>query len=86
MFSYWILSIFKITEIEEIDTRAVTKYIREKGAMKCIISANKNIEELINNLKDYPERNGAGTHRLPICRHPPRQFPGKRDCRPVLRT
>jgi carbamoyl-phosphate synthase small subunit len=44
--------------ISDIDTRAVVRYIRDKGAMNAVISTNTNIEELKEQLNAVPDMNG----------------------------
>ena len=45
--------------IHEIDTRAITLHIRDKGAMKCVISTeNDNVDELIQKAKSSTGLNG----------------------------
>ena len=45
--------------IHEIDTRAITLHIRDKGAMKCVISTeNDNVDELIQKAKSTKGLNG----------------------------
>ena len=45
--------------ITDVDTRAIVKHIREKGAMNAIIStSNQNIDELKQMLKDVPPMEG----------------------------
>ena len=45
--------------IHEIDTRAITLHIRDKGAMKCVISTeNDNVDELIQKAKSAKGLNG----------------------------
>ncbi len=45
--------------ITDVDTRAIVKHIREKGAMNAIIStSNQNIDELNQMLKDVPPMEG----------------------------
>lgn len=45
--------------IHEIDTRAITLHIRDKGAMKCVISTeNDNVDELIQKAKSTTGLNG----------------------------
>ena len=44
--------------ISDIDTRAVVRYIRDKGAMNAIISTNTNIAELKEQLNTVPDMNG----------------------------
>ena len=50
----------KVVAIENIDTRAITRKIREKGAMKAILSTDpeKKIKELIETLKNFPGLEG----------------------------
>ena len=50
-----ILKEFDIPGIAGIDTRALTKILREKGTMNGMITTNENynIEEVLNRLKDY---------------------------------
>ncbi|MFN6038136.1 MAG: glutamine-hydrolyzing carbamoyl-phosphate synthase small subunit, partial [Bacteroidota bacterium] len=48
-----------IVAISDVDTRALVRYIRDKGAMNCIISSEiSNIEELKQDLKDVPSMEG----------------------------
>lgn len=46
--------------ISDIDTRALVRYIRSKGAMNAIISSNENdqVEDLIEELKSVPSMEG----------------------------
>ncbi len=45
--------------IHEIDTRAITLHIRDKGAMKCVISTeNDDVDELIQKAKSAKSLNG----------------------------
>jgi len=44
--------------ISDIDTRAVVRYIRDKGAMNAIISTETNIEILKDKLKSVPNMDG----------------------------
>lgn len=44
----------RITAIEEVDTRALTNYLREKGAMMGMITQEKNISSAIKKLKKTP--------------------------------
>jgi carbamoyl-phosphate synthase small subunit len=44
--------------ISDIDTRAVVRYIRDKGAMNAVISTNTDIEVLKEQLKSVPQMNG----------------------------
>lgn len=48
----------KLMAISDIDTRAVVRYIRDKGAMNAVISTNTNIEELQEELNKTPEMDG----------------------------
>lgn len=49
----------KIVGIKEIDTRSLTRHIRDKGAMNGIISSNDlNIKSLEKKLKKSPDMNG----------------------------
>lgn len=47
-----------VMAISDIDTRAVVRYIRDKGAMNAVISTNTNIEELKNELAKIPQMKG----------------------------
>jgi len=48
-----------IVSICEVDTRAIVRYIRNKGAMNCIISSeNKSIDELKTMLNKVPSMDG----------------------------
>jgi carbamoyl-phosphate synthase small subunit len=47
-----------IMAISDIDTRAVVRYIRDKGAMNAVISTNNNIDELKASLANVPEMKG----------------------------
>ena len=44
--------------ISDVDTRAVVRYIRDKGAMNAVISTETNIEVLKEQLKAVPDMNG----------------------------
>ena len=49
----------KIVGIKEIDTRSLTRHIRDKGAMNGIISSNNlDIQSLDKKLKKFPDMNG----------------------------
>jgi len=48
----------KLMAISDIDTRAVVRYIRDKGAMNAVISTNTNLEELKAALSTTPEMDG----------------------------
>ncbi len=48
-----------LVAITDVDTRAIVKHIREKGAMNAIIStATQNIDELMQMLKEVPSMEG----------------------------
>jgi len=47
-----------VMAISDIDTRAVVRYIRDKGAMNAVISTNTNIEELKTTLAEVPGMKG----------------------------
>ena len=47
-----------VMAISDIDTRAVVRYIRDKGAMNAVISTNTNIEELKAELAKVPDMKG----------------------------
>ena len=47
-----------VMAISDIDTRAVVRYIRDKGAMNAVISTNANIDELKASLADVPGMKG----------------------------
>lgn len=49
---------YNLMAISDIDTRAVVRYIRDKGAMNAVISTNTNIDELKEQLKAVPDMNG----------------------------
>ncbi|NEW78780.1 MAG: glutamine-hydrolyzing carbamoyl-phosphate synthase small subunit [Gelidibacter sp.] len=48
----------KLMAISDIDTRAVVKYIRDKGAMNAIISTDTDIDALKEKLKSVPDMKG----------------------------
>ena len=49
----------KLIAISDVDTRAVVRYIRDKGAMNSVISTNvENIEKLKKELADQPNMDG----------------------------
>ena len=49
----------KIVGIKEIDTRSLTRHIRDKGAMNGIISSNDlDTQSLEKKLKEFPDMNG----------------------------
>ena len=47
-----------ILAIDNVDTRALVKYIREKGAMNAVISTNLDIKKLQEELKNLPSMEG----------------------------
>jgi carbamoyl-phosphate synthase small subunit len=47
-----------IVVIEDVDTRALVRYIREKGAMNTVISTDLNIAKLQKKLVDLPSMDG----------------------------
>ena len=48
-----------IVAISDVDTRAIVRYIRDKGAMNCVISSeNTNVEELKKILEKVPKMEG----------------------------
>ena len=47
-----------VMAISDIDTRAVVRYIRDKGAMNAVISTNANIDELKASLAEVPGMKG----------------------------
>lgn len=49
----------KIIGIQEIDTRALTKHLRDKGAMRAVISTTLSEEEAIQAAKDAPAMAGS---------------------------
>ena len=44
--------------ISDVDTRAVVRYIRDKGAMNAVISTETDIDALKEKLKSVPDMNG----------------------------
>ncbi|MBL4745267.1 MAG: glutamine-hydrolyzing carbamoyl-phosphate synthase small subunit [Flavobacteriaceae bacterium] len=48
----------KLMAISDVDTRAVVRYIRDKGAMNAVISTNTNVEELKATLIGIPAMDG----------------------------
>lgn len=49
----------KIIGIEDIDTRALTKHLRDKGAMRAVITTELSEEEAIQAAKDAPAMEGS---------------------------
>ncbi|SDX12734.1 carbamoyl-phosphate synthase small subunit [Lutibacter oricola] len=47
-----------VMAISDIDTRAVVRYIRDKGAMNAVISTNTDIEDLKKQLSEVPQMEG----------------------------
>ncbi|WP_196885215.1 glutamine-hydrolyzing carbamoyl-phosphate synthase small subunit [Aureivirga sp. CE67] len=47
-----------VVAISDVDTRAVVRYVRDKGAMNAVISTNTNIEELKKELANIPNMVG----------------------------
>jgi carbamoyl-phosphate synthase small subunit len=47
-----------VVAISDVDTRAVVRYIRNKGVMNAVISTDTDIEKLKNILMDVPNMNG----------------------------
>lgn len=65
--------------ISEVDTRKLTKHIREKGAMKGIISTDvDNIDELKRKLDSYPSIIGRDLVKYVSCKKPYVYNPQKR--------
>lgn len=48
----------KIIAVENVDTRALVRYIREKGAMNAIISTDLNTDKLKEKLNSFPSMEG----------------------------
>ena len=65
-----LLKKYKIVGIEGIDTRAVTKHIREKGAMKAGISNTSNKNKILKKIKDYPSIVGMDLVKEVTCKEP----------------
>jgi len=59
-----------VMAISDVDTRAVVRYIRDKGAMNAVISTNTNIEELKEQLKLVPNMNGLELASKVSCSEP----------------
>lgn len=59
-----------VVAISDVDTRAVVRYIRDKGAMNAVISTNTNIEELKEQLKQVPDMNGLELASKVSCTEP----------------
>jgi carbamoyl-phosphate synthase small subunit len=60
-----------VVSICDVDTRAIVRYIRNKGAMNCIISSeNKSIDELKALLKNVPSMAGLELSSRVTCKTP----------------
>lgn len=59
-----------VVAISDVDTRAVVRYIRDKGAMNAVISTNTNIEELKEQLKQVPDMDGLELASQVSCAEP----------------
>lgn len=59
-----------VVAISDVDTRAVVRYIRDKGAMNAVISTNTNIEELKAQLENVPDMNGLELASKVSCTEP----------------
>jgi carbamoyl-phosphate synthase small subunit len=58
-----------IVAISEVDTRAIVRYIRDKGAMNCIISSEiGDVESLINKVKEVPSMEGLELSSRVTCK------------------
>lgn len=64
------LSKHNISAIYDVDTRAITKHIRDKGAMRAVICADDSItrEELMEKLQNSPSMNGQDLAKEVACR------------------
>jgi len=63
-----------IVSISEVDTRAIVRYIRDKGAMNCVISSeNTNIEDLKKILAKVPSMAGLELSSK-VCTKQPYEF------------
>ena len=69
----------KIVGIKEIDTRSLTRHIRDKGAMNGIISSNDlDIQSLEKKLKKFPDMNGLDLAK-DVTTQKKYKWPGKGD-------
>ncbi|MEE8336233.1 MAG: glutamine-hydrolyzing carbamoyl-phosphate synthase small subunit [Candidatus Neomarinimicrobiota bacterium] len=69
-----------IVGIKGLDTRALTRHIREKGALKGIISSlDFKIESLSEKLKDVPALSGLDLVREVTCKKYYKLFPGRKS-------
>ena len=51
----------KIVVIEQVDTRAIVRHVREKGVMNCLVcNSDYNMDELLKLLKRSTEYGGTG--------------------------
>ena len=67
----------KIVGIKEIDTRSLTRHIRDKGAMNGIISSNDlDIQSLDKKLKEFPDMNGLDLAKV-VTTQKKYKWPGK---------
>ena len=59
-----------ITAIYDVDTRAITKHIRDKGAMRAVISNDDNAstDELMAKLKEFPSMDGQDLASAVTCK------------------
>ena len=61
----------KIIGIQGIDTRMITRMIRDEGAMNAVISSSElSDEELFNTLKSLPDMNGLDLAKKVTCKEP----------------
>ncbi len=61
----------KVVGIQEIDTRMITRIIRDEGAMNGIITSERiSKDEMLNRLKALPEMNGLDLAQAVSCNHP----------------
>jgi len=76
------LQSYRIIGISEIDTRQLTRHIREKGAMKGIISTTDfNERNLLKKLKDFPDMVGRNLVDFVTCREPYTFNTNKKNCK-----
>ncbi len=70
---------YKITGIEGIDTRALTKYIRDKGSMRGVIFPikGKNIKQMLKKLLKYPKIEGRDLVKYVTTKKVFKPFEGK---------
>ncbi|MEE8437597.1 MAG: glutamine-hydrolyzing carbamoyl-phosphate synthase small subunit, partial [Candidatus Neomarinimicrobiota bacterium] len=68
-----------IVGIKGLDTRALTRHIREKGALRGIISSlDLNLESLAGKLKNVPSLWGLDLVREVTCKKSYKSFPGRK--------